>query len=335
MKYKKVVFVKPWKVEIQEDEIDVDKVPMGHVVLKTHYSLVSAGTELACLSGNESWFKIPATPGYVSVGEIVAKGKDITGAEIGDVVFQYGGHSEYVLTGADGIFIKVPEGIDEKLVPFARMASIAMTAIRVSEIELGDYVAVTGLGLVGNMAAQLANIQGANVIGIDLSPKRLELARKCGLKFFINACESNVKDKVMEITQSQGVTTLIEASGIPKVIADSLPLIGKFGEIIILGSPRGEYQHNLTEVLNYCHLMQHGCITFKGAHEWRYPVRHNSFVKHSIERNTKIIFQLMKQSRLIIEPLLSHLVKPDKVAAAYEGLRNNKDEYIGVVIDWN
>lgn len=335
MKCKKAMFVAPGKVEIQEHEIDSKDLPAGHVLIKTHYSLISAGTELACLSGTESWFRMPRTPGYASVGEVVAKGNEVPNLDIGDTVFQYGHHEEYSIQSMREILIKVPETIDEKLIPFTRMATIAMTAIRVSNIELGDYVVVTGQGLVGNMAAQLAKLQGANVIVIDLSDSRLGLSKKCGIEFCINSKQSNVREKITELTDSRGVLTLIEATGIPQVAVEALPLIAKGGEIILLGSPRGEFQGDITDLFNYCHLSDRGYITFKGAHEWRFPIKHGNFVKHSIERNTKIVFNLMEKKQLSVKPLLSHIVKPYEIAKAYEGLKNNKDEYIGVIIDWN
>ncbi|MNG30388.1 hypothetical protein D3C84_1159970 [compost metagenome] len=91
----------------------------------------------------------------------------------------------------------------------------------------------------------------------------------------------------------------------------------------------------MTEVLNYCHLYGRGCITFKGAHEWRYPIEANEFVKHSLVRNSRIIFEMMKQKRLQIEPLISHVLKPEEAKKAYEGLRVNKDQYSGVLFDWS
>lgn len=77
-----------------------------------------------------------------------------------------------------------------------------------------------------------------------------------------------------------------------------------------------------------------GCITFKGAHEWRYPTEPNSFVKHSLVRNSGIVFELMQQQKLHIEPLISHVIKPEQASEAYEGLRTNKDQYNGVLFDW-
>ncbi|MCX6991953.1 MAG: zinc-binding alcohol dehydrogenase [Kiritimatiellaeota bacterium] len=333
MRYKKLVFAAPGKVELQEDDIDLNSVPDGKAIIKTHYSLISAGTELACLSGRESWFTMPAVYGYSSVGEIKALGKNVKGFQPGDIVFQYGQHAEFITTPVSGVFLKIPAGLDEKLAPFARMAAIAMTAMRVSEIELGDYVAVIGQGLVGIMAAQLARLQGATVIVADVSAKRLELSRACGIEHRFNPGQCNLKEKVMALTGGKGVSTLIDASGSPQVIVESLPLIGRLGELILLGSPRGEYQGNITDVLNVSHLCPR-CVTFKGAHEWRYPVAHDDFVKHSLERNTRIIFDLMVSNRLLAKPLISHVLKAEQAGQAYEGLRTKKDEYYGVLFDW-
>lgn len=334
MHYKKVVFTAPWTVELQEDDMELNSVPEGQAVIRTHYSLISAGTELACLSGRETWFKMPGGSGYCSVGEIIAIGKNVSGFKPGDVVFQYGQHAGLITAPVGGVFLKIPAGLDEKLAPFARMASIAMAAIRVSKIELGDYVAVIGQGLVGIMAAQLARLQGATVIVADVSAKRLELSRACGIEHRFNPGQCNLKEKVMAVTGGEGVSTLIDASGSPRVIVESLPLIAQLGELILLGSPRGECQKDITDVLNYCHLFGRGCITFKGAHEWRYPVERDKFVKHSLERNTRIIFDLMVSNRLVAKPLISHVLGAEQAGQAYEGLRTKKDEYYGVLFDW-
>ncbi|MFC0334441.1 zinc-binding alcohol dehydrogenase [Paenibacillus sepulcri] len=334
MENKKVVFVKPWQVEVVEEAFDPPPIPAEEAVVRKLFTLISPGTELACLSGDESWFQMPGTPGYASVSEIVEMGEGESALRKGDIVFHYGDHSKYQAVSTRGTFLKVPESLDLRWVPFTRMATVAATAVRVSNIELGDYVSVTGLGLVGNMAAQLAGLQGANVIGIDLSRKRLEIAERCGLFDTYNSAEGGAKRRVEERTDGIGVSTHIEATGIAQVAAQSLDWIARLGEIVFLGSPRGEFNTDLTDVLNYCHLYNRGCITFKGAHEWRYPVEPNEFLKHSLVRNSQIVFELMKRGKLQIEPLISHVLKPEEAASAYEGLRNDKDQYHGVLFDW-
>ncbi|MEK6794884.1 MAG: zinc-binding alcohol dehydrogenase [Spirochaetota bacterium] len=334
MKSKKVVFAAPWKVEVQDEEFDAKNLPAETAALKRIYSLISAGTELACLSGGESWFKLPGVHGYTAISEVTAVGSDVKKFSVGDKVYHFGKHCLYSIASQNDIVIKIPDGIEEKYVPFTRMATIAMTALRTSEIELGDYAAVTGLGLVGNFAMQLARLQGANVIAIDPSKRRRELASACGARHTIDPLSENSKERVLAMTDTNGVNTFIEASGVPKVFIDNIGLVGKQGEAILLGSPRGDCIANVTDLLNMSHLWGNGCVTIKGAHEWRYPVANDQFVKHSIERNSRIVMDLIASKKLMVEPLHTHTVTPDTAAKAYEGLRNEKDTYIGVVIDW-
>jgi len=333
MQYRQLMFTGPWQVELQNADKDLEALAPDQVLIRTHYSLISPGTELACLSGREPWFDMPRTPGYVSVGEVVASGEAVEGCAPGDEVFQYGAHAEYTVADAGGLLVRVPEGIDPKLVPFTRIATIAMTALRVSDIELGDEVAVVGLGLVGNVAAQLARLQGGRVIGIEPNEARLATARACGLTRWVQAVAGAAREPVMELT-GDGVATLIEATGIPQAAAEAIKLVARRGEMILLGSPRGEMQTNLTDFLNYVHIASRSSVTLKGAHEWRYRVLHDPFGKHSIERNTHIAFELIRTGVLAIEPLITHVLSPERATEAYFGLRDEPDRYLGVLFDW-
>ncbi len=333
LEYRKVVFVKPWEVELQKDMIDDRNIPSGHVLLKKQYTLISTGTELACLSGGESWFPLPGVMGYCCIGEIVNKAGDVNDYDIGDKIFCYGSHTEYEILPAKGIFLKVPEGLEARYVPLVRMATVAATSVRTSNIEFGDYVLVTGQGLVGNMAAQLAKIQGGIVIAADICQKRLDISKKCGIDYTVNSRECDLEEEIRRITSGKMVSTCIEATGLPSIAAADLSLIAKNGEIIFLGSPRANYSVNLTEVLNHCHLADFN-VTFKGAHEWKYPVNEDSFVKHSLERNSKIMFEFFKNGRISLESLITETVKPEKCIEAYDNLRNKKDDYMGIVFDW-
>lgn len=336
MKNKKIVFTGEWKVEIGFDEIDAKGVNEEEILVKNHYSLISAGTELACLAGKEAaWFKFPSTPGYTSVGEVIACGEKVDGFKPGDVVFCYGPHSQYIKLHAGNDFcVKVTEGLDQRFAVFTRIATIAMTAIRTSEIELGDFVGVTGLGVVGNMAAQLAKAQGGFVIGLDVDKSRLETALKCGIKHVLDSGDSGLKEKMEEATGGKGVGTLIEATGLAQVAVNSLPFIARGGELILLGTPRDEFFTDATGLLREFHLAKRA-LKLKPAHEWIYPVKQDAFVKHSFERNTSIVFELIKSGSLKVEPLLSHIIKPEEAAAAYAAFRKREEGYNGVVIDWN
>jgi len=342
MKGERVLVRSEFQVDLEDFEIDDETLGSREVLLRTHYTLISPGTELAIYTALDpnvyirgSWCQYPFHPGYISVGEAVKTGERVAKIKEGDVVFTHSNHASIArVNPAETICLKILGGLDEKQALFARMATIAMTALRVSDGELGDNVAVLGLGLVGIMAAQLFTLAGMNVIGIDQIDKRLETAEKCGIKCTVNPRKTNVREKVLELTNGEGCEVTVEAVGNPSTVQTCCQITKRLGEVILLGSPRGEYDTNLTEILNYVHLWPRGCLTFKGAHEWRYPIHPMEGSKHSIERNTEIAFRLISERRLRVNELITHILRPGNVKEAYEGLLNRKEEYLGVIIDW-
>ena len=58
-------------------------------------------------------------------------------------------------------------------------------------------------------------------------------------------------------------------------------------------------------MLRCVHLDELGCVTLKGAHEWRLPLQRDRFTKHSIERNTHICFDLIAKGKLHVGELIS------------------------------
>jgi 2-desacetyl-2-hydroxyethyl bacteriochlorophyllide A dehydrogenase len=330
---KKIVFEKPWEARLRKESLDEDAVPAGAALIRNKYSVISTGTELACLSGGESWFSMPGVPGYSCVGEVVKTGSGVANFAPGDQVFCYGSHALYQFVPVTGIFLHVPETLDAKWTPFVRMASIAATAVRISSIEWGDYVAVTGQGLVGNMALQLSKLQGARVIAVDIADGRLEVSKKCGAELCINSSKQNVFEEIKKFTGGAMVSTLIEATGVPPAAVQASEWVARNGEMIFLGSPRGKFETDITPFLNRTHLASFN-VTLKGAHEWRFPVNKTPFVKHSLERNSELVMDLILQKKLVLEPLLTEITNPDDCYTIYNNLKNNKDHYMGVLFDW-
>ena len=331
----KVVFTEPGKVEVHEEDMSPDSLGGDEILVRSLYTAVSPGTELACLAGREaSWFAMPGVPGYSGVGVVEAVGGAVNGYAEGDTVVNYGGHQKYKRFRSDDILFPAPECVEPKLLAFTRLATVAFTAVRVSNIELGDDVAVVGLGVVGNIAAQLARLQGGRVVGVDLSARRAEIARECGVERAVCARSEEAGALIEELTAGAGVSTLIDATGSPRAILDSLSWIGRMGELILLGSPRDDFEANVTEVLRRVHLYGLGSVTLKGAHEHQYPKVHDPFVKHSFERNSRIVWRLLDEGKLRLAELITHVVKPADAASAYEGLRDNPNAYLGVVFDW-
>lgn len=337
MKYRKLLVPEPNTVEMIWVEEDLAIETPNEVIVRNHFSHISAGTELACLAGIESWFSIPGTPGYTSVGEVVAKGDGVSHVAVGDLVYTYGPHQEIFKFDATdrwhGVCVKVPDGLAGDIAAFTHMAGIAFTSVRASSIELGDYVLVTGLGAIGNLAAQLARLQGGVVIATDIDNQRLEAARQCGITHLINSSESDWVEQVKALTGGVGVSTIIDASGLSAVVSQAADAGALNSEMILLGTPRAPFNTNVTEFLQHFHLLPF-CMSLKGALEFTIPTHQNDFSKHSIERNASIIMELFRDGKLNVAPFYTHKLAPSEAPRAYEGLRTSKNEYIGVVFDW-
>ncbi len=143
---RKIWVPEPNVAQLVSDQFDDVLTSPTQVLVHTHYSHISAGTELACIAGEESFFTIPDTPGYTAVGEIMKKGSAVENLEEGDLVYTYGPHAEYFIIDLEdrwhGVCVKLPEGIDPALASFTHMAGIAMTSL--AELQGGTWGSCAG-----------------------------------------------------------------------------------------------------------------------------------------------------------------------------------------------
>ncbi len=332
--YRKILFQQARNAVCVKDSINDEIIPEGKFLIQTLYSLVSAGTERAIYRGQEAWFHLPGTPGYSCVGRVVAKSDSVNGVEAGDIVFCRGKHAQYQYVGQDDNYCKVPKEIDLLEVPIARLFAIAMTGIRMSKIELGDDVLVVGQGLIGNAAAQLAQLQGANVLVMDLDNNRLQESKACGIAHTLNSGNlENPLGAITDVFDGRKPSTVIDATGIPKVIDQSIDYVEPDGRLILLGSPRGDYVGNVTHFLQHIHRFPYR-VEVVGAHEQMSPRKAMPYVKHSAQRNERICLELIAKKKLIVKNLITNVVPPEDCAMVYEELDKGNPQYLGVVFDW-
>jgi len=338
MKGLRVVVPKKECVRLEEFEVDETSIGPREVLIRSHFTTISPGTELAIYTALDrgvykpgSWCCYPFIPGYICVGEIINKGNDVKDLSLGDIVYCFGKHASLNRICADSLVLPVPDNLDHKITGLTRMATIAMTARRVSKAAQGDIAVVMGLGLVGNFTAQLFELSGVDTVGVDVVPSRLERAGECGASHLVNPQESDLKQEIMRITKGRGANLAVEAIGSPSVTMSCIDLLARHGELILLGSPRADYEANVYLLLWQIHSRG---ITLKGALEWLFPILETDGAQFSMEGNSKYVFRTIAEQKLIVAPLLTHVIKPHEFASAYEGLLNDKDKYLGVVVDW-
>ena len=334
MKNKKVIFAKPLNAELQEVSNDDFNLGPDEILFKTSHSLISPGTELAIYKGLEDWAPLPYNSGYAAVGEVYETGNEVNDFRPGDIVFSHSNHKLWSKYSTTATITKVPEGVGLEEALFVRLASVSITALRVSPPELGDVVVVLGMGVIGNLAAQLFKLSGAKVIGVDICDDRLELAKKCGIRYVVNPSSVDLKQAICDLTDGKMAAVTVEATGVPAMTDKAFSITKPEGDVVLLGTPRGKYEMDVTPLLNKVHLWNNGCVSLKGAHEWRYPLKPSEGCKHSIHRNCEVLFDLIKNGDLKVRELITHVFKPEECQVAYQGLLNNKEEYSGVIFDW-
>jgi threonine dehydrogenase-like Zn-dependent dehydrogenase len=334
MKASAVYAVEKDTVQLQEFEIDEGALGPEQVLTETHYSIISPGTELDCVSGVESsWFHFPQQLGYCAVGEVLAAGAAVTGFSTGDIVLTPTPHASHSVADADMVRAAVPAGIDPKSAVWTHIALISMVALRASSAELGDYAAVVGQGLIGNFAAQLFKAQGCRVIAIDRVRERIETAGKCGIEHLIDASAEDVVAAVRKLTQDRGAEVVVEATGSAAAALQAADMAAQNGEVILLGTPRRSHEADVTPLLRAVHRASPN-ITLKGAHGSSLPSARDPFVKHSNERNAEIILDMIQRGELALEPLLSGVAKPKDAPNVYRELRDHPETALGYILDW-
>src|SRR5215207_9262958 len=125
----------------------------------------------------------PMALGYSSAGTILALGNNTQGFNVGQRVACAGGgfavHAEYAVVPRN-LLTPIPDNLDFESAAFTTLGAIALHGFRLAEPQIGESVAVIGLGLVGLLAAQIATAAGCNVLGIDLDADRIALAASLG-----------------------------------------------------------------------------------------------------------------------------------------------------------
>jgi 2-desacetyl-2-hydroxyethyl bacteriochlorophyllide A dehydrogenase len=337
MHIRQVVVTGPCQVELQKLELE-EKIGPEQLLIDSEYTFISAGTELANYTGREprvfqqgSWCAYPWRSGYANVGVVRAAGERVSRARVGQRVFTYGPHASSFLYSEKRLVAPVPGELDPALVASSRMAGVALTALVLAEIRGNPWVAVFGLGMVGNLAAQAFGLHGGRVVGIDPVAHRRQLAERCGIEHTLGGSSQEVQQAIEELSEGHLADIAIDAVGHSSVVMQALRATATHGQLILLGSPRVRVQGDLTELLSEVHLR---FITVRGGLEWCLPMYPDVGGGQSQFGKQQMIFDWMRRGRLRLEPLVSHRLRPEQIKEAYEGLEHHPEEYTGVVLDW-
>jgi predicted dehydrogenase/threonine dehydrogenase-like Zn-dependent dehydrogenase len=322
-------------------EIPAPRCGDGQVLVQTSVSLVSAGTErmlVAFGKGNliqkarsqpdkvkqvlqkartdglaatvdavRSKLDQPLALGYCNVGRVIEA--RATGFALGERVVSNGKHAEIVAVPRN-LCARIPDGVCDEAASFTVLAAIGLQGIRLAQPTLGECVVVTGLGLIGLLTVQMLRAQGCRVLGVDMDPARLELARRFGADTVNPAAGEDVLARATAFSRGQGVDAVIitASSKSNEPVSQAAQMCRKRGRIILVGvvgldlNRADFYEKELT--------FQVSCSYGPGRYDPNYeeggqdyPI---GFVRWTEQRNFEAVLDLMASGTLDVKPLITH-----------------------------
>jgi predicted dehydrogenase/threonine dehydrogenase-like Zn-dependent dehydrogenase len=277
--------------------------------------------------------------GYSSAGTIVALGEDMHGFQVGGRVACAGGgyavHAEYNLVPRN-LLTPLPEDVDFESAAFTTLGAISMHGFRLAEPQLGETVAVVGMGLLGLLTAQIATAAGCHVLGIDVDPERASLATSLGLQ----ACpRSGAEETAQAFTAGRGFDSVIICADTDS--NDPVELAGSLardrGRVVATGAvglsiPRKVYYE---KELSFINSRSYGPGRYDAGYEEGgvdYPL---GYVRWTEGRNFEAVVDLLATGKLVVEPLITHRFPIERATEAYEVITGKMDEpFLGVLLTY-
>ena len=338
------------------EEIPAPLIRKGHLLIKTHCSLVSLGTEkmlvefgkgnliskarqqpekvkqvldkikteglLPTLEAVFNKLDEPLPLGYCNAGEVIAVGEGVSGFNIGDRVASNGHHAEIVCVPKN-LVAKIPDNVSFDEACFTVVGSIGLQGIRLANPTLGENVVVIGLGLIGLITVELLIANGCNVIGFDFDPNKVSIANKMGAKAFVAATADVVKT-VESLTNGIGAdVVLITASTKSNdVISQAANMSRKRGRIVLVGVVGLDIQRNdfYKKELSFQVSSSYGPGRYDEDYEQKgidYPI---AFVRWTEKRNFETILQAISKQQLHVSQLITEKVALENYQQIYSQL---------------
>lgn len=261
--------------EMVVQELPVPQLGPGMILVKNHFSLISAGTEGSTVKAARKSLlgKAKEKPqqvqqvldslktkgitqtyravmkkldaysplGYSCAGEVIDVADDVTEFKIGDLVAcagnQYAFHAEVVAVPVN-LCVKLKNDADLSLACYNTLGAIAMEGVRQADLRLGETCAVIGLGLIGQLACLELQASGVKVVGVDVSEAAVKQAAAHCTDMAFTRSAPGIEENIKSYTNGLGVDAVIIAAATTSL--DPVNFAGaicrKRGKVIVLGA---------------------------------------------------------------------------------------------------
>lgn len=354
-------------------EVPVPKTAANSALVRTAASVVSVGTErmvvefaqqslvgkakarpdlvrqvldkarregiLTTLEATANRLDQPLALGYASAGTVLEIGPELEGFKIGDRVACGGGgyavHAEFVNVPRN-LLVKLPDSVDFDSAAFTTLGAVAMQGFRLASPQIGETIAIIGLGLLGLLSAMIASAAGCHVLGIDLEAERVKSARELG---FMAVLRKDAEEAASTISRGSGVDAVLICADTSS--DDPVNLAGEIARnkasVIAVGAvglkiPRKTYYE---KELNFVVSRSYGPGRYDTQYEEQgmdYPI---GYVRWTEGRNMQAFVDLLSNKQIDVSPLITHRFPIEEAPKAYQMITAKEHEpFLGVLLTY-
>lgn len=342
------------------------------VLVSVHYSFISSGTETAIIAQANDRSLLVNIPqkvkialsslaqhgfygtkallqdasknklqslGFSCSGRVIAVGSKVTGFKMGDFVACAGAdfaqHADIVCV-PENLVVTVSHPDKLKQASITALGAIALQAVRRAQLQISEIVCVQGLGLLGQLTAQLAKAAGCTVVGIDILPDRLVLAKELGIDYAFEAGYQNLQKSIDFLTHHKGVdcTIITASSSSDSLVQQAMELTRKKGKVVVVGDvglklERTPFYQKEIDFLISC---SYGPGAYDVDYEYHAKDYPYDYVRWTEKRNMQAVIDLIMGKKLLVDRLITQEVPVAQAMQGYNAL--HKKEALGVVLTY-
>ena len=357
------------------EDIPAPQVEPGTVLVRVKFSSISAGTEMSGLKSASQplWKRALKNPkavkstlemaatrglthtrnviqgklaegnptGYSASGIVLEVGDGVDNIKPGDRVACAGAqcaHHAEIIRVPQNLTTPLPKALSLPVASTVTLGTIALQGVRRAQPTLGETFAVVGLGILGQLTAQMLKANGCRVIGADLDSSRIELAKSLGMDFSLPHEESGSLEHVLRLTNGEGVDGVIITAASPsdEVISNAFKMCRKKGRVVLVGVVGLNLNREdiFPKELDFFISTSYGPGRYDPQYEEKgldYPI---GYVRWTENRNMMEYLNLISEGKIDVEPLIHSSFEISQAATAYETLKQDKEKPMIVLLSY-
>ncbi|NIA09356.1 MAG: Gfo/Idh/MocA family oxidoreductase, partial [Nitrospiraceae bacterium] len=257
--------------------------------------------------------------------------------KVGERVVSNGPHAELICVPKN-LCAKIPDNVSDEEAAFTVVGAIGLEGVRLAQPTLGERFVVIGLGLIGLLTVQLLRANGCRVLGVDLDSSKCGLVRQFGAETVDLSRGEDPVEAAMAFSRGRGVdgALITAATKSSEPVHQAAQMCRKRGRIVLVGVTglelnRGDfYEKELS--------FQVSCSYGPGRYDPEYEEKGHDYpigyVRWTEQRNFEAVLDLMAAGKLKVKPLITYRFKFEEAEKAYELIVENKEPYVGIILDY-